>query len=55
MLMTMFWKKVKLVDQKKVCHKIKTSQPIAPRIVITIGMIGFGSFQLIATTYLAML
>jgi len=47
--MTMFWKSVKLLDQKRVYHRMKMHQPMNARIDIAIGMIGFGCFSLIGT------
>jgi len=47
--MTMFWKSVKLPDQKRVYHRMKTHQPMNARIDTAIGTIGFRCFSLIET------
>jgi len=50
---TMFWKRLKLLDQKNVYHRMKMHHPIPARMDVTIGMSGLGCFSLMQIDSLA--
>ena len=48
--MTMFWKRLKSPDQKAVCHRITTNQPIPTTIDTDTGSQNLGRIPLIQIT-----